>query len=118
MRQTVPAFVVTTRTRRAGFSLLEALAVLAILGILAAVAMPRFFSASDETRKNGCYTNTGDIEIQVQLWVRNHGSLPNSSLSDIASDGEYFPDGLPVCPVDGTPYTIDPDTGRVIGHTH
>jgi len=100
------------------FSLMEIMAVLAILGILAAVMVPRMSAHQDKGKKSGCYANKGDIELQVKLWKRNKSSYPVANLSDIGADVSYFPGSLPVCPVDGTAYTIDTTTGRVIGHTH
>jgi prepilin-type N-terminal cleavage/methylation domain-containing protein len=104
--------------QRPALSLLELLAALAILAVLAGYIIPRVVSHLDDARRNACHANRGNIELQVQLWRRNTGSFPASSLSDIGSDSAYFPDGLPVCPVDGTAYTIDTTTGSVIGHNH
>jgi prepilin-type N-terminal cleavage/methylation domain-containing protein len=104
--------------KSAAFSLMELMAVLAILGILAAVMVPRMSVHQDNGKKSGCYANKGDIELQVKLWKRNKSSYPAANLSDIGADTSYFPGGLPVCPVDGTAYTINTTTGRVIGHTH
>src|SRR3954452_13139168 len=100
------------------FSLMELMAVLAILGILAAVIVPRLSAHQVKGKKSACYANKGDIELQVKLWKRNKSSYPAANLSDIGADASYFPGTLPVCPVDGTAYTIDTTTGRVIGHAH
>ena len=107
-----------TTHRRVALSLPELMAVLAILAVLAAYIIPRVASHVDEANRNACHTNRGNIELQVQLWRRNAGSLPAADLSDIGGDAAYFPEGLPVCPVDGTPYTIDTTTGTIIGHDH
>jgi prepilin-type N-terminal cleavage/methylation domain-containing protein len=108
----------TTAPYNTAFSLMELMAVLAIVGILAAVIVPRVATFQDKGKKSACYANKGDIELQVKLWKRNKGSYPTANLSDIGADTSYFPGGLPVCSVDGTSYTIDTTTGRVIGHTH
>ena len=100
------------------FSLMEVMAALTILGILAAVIVPRLSTQQVSAKKSGCYANKGDIELQVKLWKRNKSSYPAANLSDIGADTSYFPSGLPVCPVDGTAYTINTTTGRVTGHTH
>lgn len=100
------------------FSLMELMAVLAILGVLAAVIVPRLASHQDKGKKSACCASKGDIELQVKLWKRNNSTFPAANLSDIGADVGYFPGGLPVCPVDGTSYTINTTTGRVTGHTH
>lgn len=104
--------------RRTAFSLTELMAALAVLGVLSALIVPRVIAHSDASKRAACDTNQGEIELQVQLWRRNQGSLPAADLSNIGSNAAYFPSGLPVCPVDGTPYTIDTTSGRVTGHTH
>jgi general secretion pathway protein G len=108
----------TRRMNRKAFSLMEVLAAVVILGILAVVMVPRLSGHQDKGKKSACYANKGDIEIQVKLWKRNIGSYPLANLSDIGANTSYFPGGLPTCPVDGTAYTIDTTTGRVTGHTH
>jgi prepilin-type N-terminal cleavage/methylation domain-containing protein len=106
------------RLTRRGFSLSELMAVLVILGVLAMLIVPRVAGYHDESKRTACYANQRDIELQVKLWHRNHGTYPAADLSDIATDVTYFPGGLPSCPVDGTAYTIDTTTGRVIAHQH
>jgi prepilin-type N-terminal cleavage/methylation domain-containing protein len=105
------------RKRRA-FSLLEIIAAIVILAIVAAYVVPRLGANHDTARRNACWTNKGEIELQVQLWRRNNGSYPTANLSTIGGNSIYFPLGLPTCPVDGTAYTIDTTTGLVVGHTH
>jgi prepilin-type N-terminal cleavage/methylation domain-containing protein len=107
-----------TPRRRFAFSLSELLAVVAILAVLAAYIIPRVATHYEDAKRNTCQANQGEIELQVQLWRRNTGSFPAADLSGIGGDAAYFPEGLPVCPVDGTSYTIDTTTGFVIGHDH
>ena len=106
------------RTTRSAFSLLEVLAAITILAIVAAYVIPRLGDHHATAKRNACWTNRGEIELQVTLWRRSNGSYPAANLSDIGADSAYFPDGLPTCPVDGTAYTIDTTTGLVSGHTH
>ena len=108
------------RTHHAtAFSLLELMAALAILAILAVSIIPRGGAKIATAKKNACYVNKGEIELQVKLWRRNNsGAYPAANLSDIGANTNYFPQGLPVCPVDGTAYTINTTTGLVSGHTH
>ena len=102
---------------KSGFSMTEMLAVVALLGILGAIAIPRFADNDTAAETAACHAYVGDIEIQAEIWNYDTGGWPATNLSDIGSDGNYFPEGLPTCPVDGTPYTID-TSGRVVGHTH
>ncbi len=103
-----------------GMSLVEMLSIVAILGALAAVTVPRVMTSSSSTKSNACFVQKGEIELQVQLYLRNAGAWPATNLSNMIPPGTYtyFPSGLPVCPVDGSAYTIDATTHKVIGHTH
>jgi len=104
--------------RRRGFTLTELMAVLALLGLLAALIVPRVVGHHDHAKRTACEVNQGEIELQVKLWRRNHGTNPAADLSNIGADAGYFPEGLPTCPVDGSAYTINTTSGTVIGHTH
>ena len=103
---------------RSGLSLLELLAVVTLLGILVTIAVTRVSDETSGANVSGCYTYKGDIEIQAEIWMHNTGGRPAGNLADIAADSNYFPDGLPTCPVDGLPYEIESTTGRVNGHNH
>lgn len=100
-----------------GYTLTELMAVVAILGTLAALALPRMSSVRDDGNVAACHVSRAEIELQASLWRRANGGWPATNLADIGVDTAYFPEGLPVCPVDGSSYTIDAE-GRVVGHDH
>ncbi len=101
-------------SRQHGFSLLELLAVVTILGIIAAVIVPRITVSAHKARENACFTNKAEINEAVERYYLLVGSLPNS-LSDLNTN-DYFPSGIPVCPVSGNPYTLNASTKRVFSH--
>jgi prepilin-type N-terminal cleavage/methylation domain-containing protein len=101
-----------------GFTLTELVAVVAILGTLALLIVPRLIGHDEESKRTVCATNRAEIELQVKLWRRNQGSYPAADLNNIGSNPAYFPNGLPVCPGNGTAYTIDTTTGLITGHAH
>jgi prepilin-type N-terminal cleavage/methylation domain-containing protein len=106
-----------TPGRRAAFSLVELLAVVAIVATLALLLTPRASGSADASKKAACQTIRRNIEVQAELWLRHTGAWPAANLSNIGSDLNYFPSGVSTCPVDGTAYTIDA-AGRVVGHNH
>lgn len=108
----------TNDKARGGFSLLELLAVVAVLGLLAAIALVNFRPVSDTAKKRACYVTKEEVNLQVRLWYRDKSVWPATNLSDISANTAFFPTGLPTCPVDGTAYTIDSTTHQVVGHTH
>ena len=77
-----------------GFTLVEILIVVVILGILAAIVVPQFTNAANESRVGNVATQVSTIETQLELWAaRNNGTYP--PLSDQESwevlvDAGYF----------------------------
>lgn len=69
--------------RGKGFTLVEILIVVVILGILAAIVVPQFTSAANEARGGNVATQETTIETQIELWAaRNNGVYP-----DLVTDG-------------------------------
>jgi prepilin-type N-terminal cleavage/methylation domain-containing protein/prepilin-type processing-associated H-X9-DG protein len=64
-----------------GFTLVELLLVVAIIGLLAAMLMPALSSAASKGRKAGCLNNLKQLEIAAHLYAGdNDGRLPENQL--------------------------------------
>ena len=99
--------------KRRGFSLLELLAVVTILGIIAVVVVPRISVSSAKAKTEANKQNKAEINSAVERGYFEKGSYPADDLTDIAADTTYFPNGLPTNPVDGSVYTLNSTTKRV-----
>src|SRR4051812_7579532 len=67
------------RIRRKGFTLVEILIVVIILGILAAIVIPQFTSASQDARKNSLTSQLQTLRSQLELYKLQHlDSLPST----------------------------------------
>jgi prepilin-type N-terminal cleavage/methylation domain-containing protein len=98
--------------KRRGFSLLELLAVVTILGIIAAIIVPRVTVSSATAKTKVRDHHKATINAAVERYFIDNGVWPANDLSDIGANVNYFPDGLPTNPIDGTGYTLNTTTHR------
>jgi general secretion pathway protein G len=99
--------------RYRGFSLLELLAVVTILGIIAAIIIPRVTVSSTTAKTKVRDHHKGTINAAVERYYIDNNVWPANDLSDIGANASYFPSGIPLNPVDSTPYTLNATTHRV-----
>ncbi|MDM4016626.1 competence type IV pilus major pilin ComGC [Roseiconus lacunae] len=103
---------------RRGVSYLEVLACVTIIGVISLVIVPRLGRGKEKAMSAACQLNVEMIEVQATLFHRRTGRWPNRRLTDLEANADYFPEGIPVCPVDQSAYTFDTGAGRVNGHQH
>jgi general secretion pathway protein G len=60
------------RARKTGFTLIEILIVVIILGILAAIVIPQFSSASNDARRSNVQTTAQTLRSQIALYRLQH----------------------------------------------
>ncbi|HEX6961999.1 MAG TPA: prepilin-type N-terminal cleavage/methylation domain-containing protein [Lacipirellula sp.] len=65
--------------RRNGFTLVELVVVILILGILAGVAAPKMFSTSNEATDNGLRQSLAVVRDAIELFYANNGDYPACS---------------------------------------
>jgi len=105
--------MIRSNVKRTGFSLMELLAVVTILGIIAAIIVPRVTVSSDTAKQKVNNHNKATINAAVERWYIEKGSWPATNMSDIGADVNYFPDGLPANPTNGSAYTLNATSHRV-----
>lgn len=72
-----------TGRNRNGFSLVELVVVVLIMGILAAVAAPRMFDKMEESRENSTKQSLAVIRSAIELYKVENGSYPADPASDL-----------------------------------
>lgn len=100
---------------RKGFTLIEILFVIVVIGILAAIVIPRLQISIANAREAACDANMANINSNIERYFYLTGSWPAQDLNEMLppTTYNYFPDGLPTCPVSGSAYEMDPTTNRV-----
>ena len=100
-----------------GFTLVELMIVVLILGALAAIAIPRILGGANTARINACQTNAQILNSQTELWNANEGDWPND-VAELTGEPNYFPEGLPECPFGAAfPYVLNA-SNRITPHVH
>ena len=90
-----------------GFTLVEIMIVVLIIGILMAIAVPNFIKARESSRRSSCIANLKQIDSAKEQWAMDNKKSTGDAvvMTDVAGATAYIK-STPTCPSGGA-YTVN-----------
>jgi prepilin-type N-terminal cleavage/methylation domain-containing protein len=110
-------------SRKSGFTLVEIMIVVAIIGLLAAIAIPNFVKARTTAQQKACIANLKQIDAAKEQWALENKKTQGEAVVDDDVNAYIKNSQRPACPSGGT-YTYSTvganptcSRGTDLGHT-
>ena len=89
------------RKNTAGFTLVEIMIVVAIIGLLAAIAVPNFAQARQNARRGACINNLRLIDAAKEQFALETNAAPDAAVADADITPYLKGNAIPTCPGSG-----------------
>jgi prepilin-type N-terminal cleavage/methylation domain-containing protein len=89
--------------KNSGFTLVEIMIVVAIIGLLAAIAIPNFVKARTTSQQNACINNLRQVDGAIQQWALEFKKDPAATVTE--TDVTPYLKNSVICPSGGTAFS-------------
>lgn len=90
-------------SRKSGFTLLEIMIVVTLIGTMAAIGVPNMIKARSESQKDICINNLRQINSAIQQWAVENRQPIGASVAE--TDVTPYMRNKAICPAGGSSFT-------------
>jgi prepilin-type N-terminal cleavage/methylation domain-containing protein len=90
------------RKKTSGFTLVEIMIVILIIGILLAIAIPNFLTARNSSRARSCVANLEQIDAAKQQYIMDSKAATTYPFTSGLTELTNYLHNTPSCPAGGT----------------
>jgi len=84
--------------RHKGFTLIELLIVVAIIGIIAAIAIPNLLIALQKGKQKATIGDLKSVGTSLEIYMTDNSMVPNSQIDELATSSYFIPFYIKVLP--------------------
>ncbi len=89
---------------RSGFTLVEMMVVVALIGILTSIAIPNFMQAQQAASRNACISNLSQLNSAIDMFNIDNGVWPGNLTPAL---DPYIRNVPTICPLDNSAYILN-----------